>query len=267
MVAALVDSGPDGRWAESVVGDNALAAPELVLVETTNILRRLERRREITRIEANGAMRDLLRRDVELLPFGPFANRVWELRRNVSSQDAWYVAVAEAFGLPLATLDGRLRRVAGVGCRFLVADAGRGSANDKAVGGENLMTGTRGSGGVLEHDPTVWATPSVGGILDESILDEIVRRIVEVARPERIILFGSAARGEMDRHSDVDLMVVKGGVHRRHMAALIFEELRGVGAAVDVVVVTPEDVERYGDSPALVIKPALQDGKVVFEAA
>ena len=45
------------------------------------------------------------------------------------------------------------------------------------------------------------------------------------------------------------------------------EKLRGVGAAVDVVLVTPEDVERYGDSRALVIKPALREGKVVYEAA
>ena len=120
MVAALVDSGPDGGWAESVVSAETLAAPELFLVEATNILRRLERRGEITRIEANGAQRDLLRRDIELLPFAPFADRVWELRRNVSSYDAWYVAVAEAFGCPLATLDRRLSRAAGARCGFVV---------------------------------------------------------------------------------------------------------------------------------------------------
>lgn len=267
MVAALVDAGPEGRWAESVVGENALAAPELVLAEATSILRRLERRREISRIEANGAMRDLLRRDIELLPFAPFAQRVWELRYDLNIRDAWYVAVAEAFGLPLATLDGRLRRASGPRCRFVVAEAGRESAKGLAVRPENRVSGRRKRGGGREREPTVWATPSVGGILEESILEEIVRRIVEVARPERIILFGSAARGEMDPHSDVDLMVVKGGVHRRDTAVLILDELGGVGAAVDVVVVTPEDVERYGDSHALVIKPAMQEGKVVYEAA
>ena len=119
----------------------------------------------------------------------------------------------------------------------------------------------------MKREMAVWATPSSDGILDQATLDEIVRRIVEVARPERIILFGSAARGEMDRHSDVDLLVVKGRVHRRDTAALIFEKLRGVGAAVDVVVVTPEDVERYGNSHALVFKPALREGRVVYEAA
>ena len=103
--------------------------------------------------------------------------------------------------------------------------------------------------------------------LDQATLDDIIRRIVEVARPEKIILFGSAARGDMNRHSDVDLLVVKEGVHRRYLAGQIYENLYGVGAAVDVVVVTPADVERYRDSHALVIKPALQEGKVVYEAA
>ena len=104
-------------------------------------------------------------------------------------------------------------------------------------------------------------------MLDPSILDDIVRRIVEVAQPEQIILFGSAARGDMNRHSDVDLLIVKEGVHRRHLAGRIYENLYGVGAPVDVVVVTPADVERYKDSHALIIKPALQEGRVVYEAA
>ena len=104
-------------------------------------------------------------------------------------------------------------------------------------------------------------------MLAQQILDDIIRRIVEVAQPEKIILFGSAARGEMNRHSDVDLLVVKEGMHRRDMAGRIYENLWGVGAAVDVVVVTPADVERYKDSHALVIKPALREGRVVYEAA
>ena len=103
--------------------------------------------------------------------------------------------------------------------------------------------------------------------LDQAVLDEIVRRIVDVAQPERIILFSSAARGEMGRDSDVDLLVVKDGAHRRRLAARIYDRLYGVGVAVDVVVVTPADVERYGDSHALVIKPALRGGTVVYESA
>lgn len=105
------------------------------------------------------------------------------------------------------------------------------------------------------------------GALDPRVLDHIVRRVVEIAAPERIILFGSAARGEMGPHSDVDLLVVKDDVHRRRLAGDIYENLHGVGAPVDVVVVTSEDIERYADSHALVIKPALREGRVVYDAA
>ena len=105
------------------------------------------------------------------------------------------------------------------------------------------------------------------GMLDQSILDDIIRRVVEVAQPEQIILFGSAARGDMNPHSDVDLLVVKNGAHRRHLAKRIYKSLHGAGAPVDVVVVTPADVERYRNTHALVIKPALQEGRVVYETA
>jgi predicted nucleotidyltransferase len=102
--------------------------------------------------------------------------------------------------------------------------------------------------------------------LDQKTLDEIIRRIVEVAHPERIILFGSAARGEMGPNSDVDLLVIKSGAHRLDLAGQIYMKLHGVGEAVDVIVVTPEDIERYRDNSALVIAPALREGKVVYAA-
>ncbi len=120
VVAALVDSGPHGEWAESVVAANALAAPELVLAEATDILRRMERAEILSRIEANGAQADLLGMAIELFPFAPFARRVWELRSNLTSYDAWYVALAEALDCPLATLDGKLTRAPGPKCAFIV---------------------------------------------------------------------------------------------------------------------------------------------------
>jgi predicted nucleic acid-binding protein len=119
LVRALVDSGPDGQWAEAVVGAGDLHAPELVRVEATNVLRRLERAKEITTAAAIGAHEDLMELNLELLTYEPFAERVWELRHNLTSYDAWYVAVAEALGLPLATLDERLARTSGPTCDFL----------------------------------------------------------------------------------------------------------------------------------------------------
>ena len=103
-------------------------------------------------------------------------------------------------------------------------------------------------------------------MLDQDTLDSIVGRIVEVAQPERIILFGSAARGEMGRNSDVDLLIVKDGADALDLMARIYRRLHGVGAAVDAIVVSPADVERYKNSHALVIKPALREGRVVYEA-
>ena len=103
------------------------------------------------------------------------------------------------------------------------------------------------------------------GMLDQQTLDDIIRRIVEVAQPEKIILFGSAARGEMNRHSDVDLLIIKEGADALELMGDIYMNLDGVGAAVDAVVVTPDDVERYKDSHALIVKPALQEGRVVYE--
>jgi predicted nucleotidyltransferase len=103
--------------------------------------------------------------------------------------------------------------------------------------------------------------------LADDALAEIIRRIVRVAAPERIVLFGSAARGEAGPDSDLDLLVIKPGhYHRGRLTDAIYRSLIGVGQAVDVVVVTPEDVQRYRNALGLVIAPALREGRVVYAA-
>ncbi len=102
--------------------------------------------------------------------------------------------------------------------------------------------------------------------VNRKVLDKIVRRIVKIAKPEKIIMFGSAARGEMGPNSDVDLLIIKSGVHRRKLAMKIYRNLGAIGCPVDLVVVTPEDIKRYGDCPALVIEPALREGKLLYAA-
>ena len=119
LVAALVDGGPLGRWAEEVLLSGSLQAPALVHAEATNVFRRLERARLITTSEANAAHDDLLQLAIELFPFEPFAGRIWELRHDVTCCDAWYVALAEALELPIATLDESLSKSNGVTCKFL----------------------------------------------------------------------------------------------------------------------------------------------------
>lgn len=99
------------------------------------------------------------------------------------------------------------------------------------------------------------------------VLEDIIARVVAAAQPDRIILFGSSARGEMGPDSDVDLLVVKGGrFDRGRLTEQIYLQLRGAGEAIDVIVVTPEDVERYRDTPWSVIAPALREGRVVYAA-
>lgn len=96
-----------------------LHAPELVRAETLNVLRRLERAKQISTPEANAAYDDLMQLNLQEFAFEPFADRIWNLRHTVTSYDAWYVAVAEALRVPLATLDERLAKATGPACDFL----------------------------------------------------------------------------------------------------------------------------------------------------
>jgi hypothetical protein len=70
----------------------------------------------------------------------------------------------------------------------------------------------------------------------------------------------------MGPHSDVDVLVVKEDVHRRRLAQQIYRNLIGVGQPVDVVVVTPDDLEQYGETSTLIISPALNDGVEIYRA-
>ena len=119
VVAALVDSGPDGTWAEAVLAGGALAAPHLLPAEVSNILRRAANAGHITPDAAALAHANLLALRVDLYDYEPLAVRIWALGHNVSSYDAWYVALAESLDAPLATLDGALTRAPGPRCSFM----------------------------------------------------------------------------------------------------------------------------------------------------
>ena len=102
----------------------------------------------------------------------------------------------------------------------------------------------------------------------DKILQETLQRILEVAKPKKVILFGSAARGSMGANSDIDLLVVvPSGVHRRRTAQNIYQNMIGVGFAADIVVVTEDDVERYGNRPGMVIMQAVDEGRILYAAA
>lgn len=119
VVAALIDTGPAGTWAEALLTSDSLAAPHLMPVEVANILRRTVAAGEVSPDVAALAHADLLALRVELFPYAPFGERVWEMRENVTAYDAWYVAVAESLDAPVATLDTKLGRAPGPRCDFV----------------------------------------------------------------------------------------------------------------------------------------------------
>ena len=118
VVAALIDTGPFGRWAEGVLASGSLSAPHLLHIEVANVLRRSMAAGQISPDTASLAHADLLSLRVELFDYPTCAARVWELRSTHTAYDAWYVALAELLGSRLATLDLRLSRSPGARCEF-----------------------------------------------------------------------------------------------------------------------------------------------------
>jgi type I restriction enzyme S subunit len=104
------------------------------------------------------------------------------------------------------------------------------------------------------------------GKVDEKVLEQVVKRIVEAVAPEKIIVFGSAARGEMGPDSDLDLLIVKSGVHRLATAQMIEHSLIGITIPTDIVVATPKDIEAHKNTIGLIYRPALQEGKILYAA-
>jgi predicted nucleic acid-binding protein len=117
LVSQAVGTGP---WVRRAVAAEALAAPELMLFEAANLLRRLVLRGGRDAASASLAHADLLAMSVERYPYSFMARRAWQLRDNLTLFDASYVALAELLDAPLVTLDARLARATGPRCAFLV---------------------------------------------------------------------------------------------------------------------------------------------------
>lgn len=116
VIALLLDDGPAGRSAAERMIGPTLAAADLLPFEVANIIRRHELAGLIGTDQAVQAHADLLDLQIELWPYDLLAGRAWELRSNLTTYDASYVAVAELVDAPLLTLDARLARAPGIRC-------------------------------------------------------------------------------------------------------------------------------------------------------
>ncbi len=103
-------------------------------------------------------------------------------------------------------------------------------------------------------------------IVDENLLQEIVRRLVEAVDPDRIILFGSRARGDAHPDSDIDLLIVKDTGQPGHRRAIpAYRALSGLGVPKDIIWRTPAEVEDWSNVPTNVTTRALKEGKILYE--
>ena len=116
LVALLLDSGADGRWATDALTGAELLAPSLLAFETANIIRRHELAGLISADQAAQAHADLLDLSIEDWPYEILAPRTWQLRANLSIYDAGYVALAELTDATLVTLDRRIGAAPGLRC-------------------------------------------------------------------------------------------------------------------------------------------------------
>ena len=99
------------------------------------------------------------------------------------------------------------------------------------------------------------------------LISAVVEAIVAAASPHRVVLFGSHARGDAGPDSDLDFLVITApGTHRRDTAKAIYRRLAGLGHAVDVVVITTDDVTAYATASGLIISTALAEGCELYVA-
>ena len=111
-------------------------------------------------------------------------------------------------------------------------------------------------------------TMQTGIAIDDALIEEIVRRVLSVAHPDRIILFGSAAAGSMTRDSDIDLLVVEAQENdRRRESVQIGDALRGMGFPFDVLVISRDWFEASKNVVGGIAYPANKHGRVIYESA
>lgn len=120
IVAIVASSAAGTAGVAARIGDSALHAPAILPAEVDSALRGLERGRHLSRVHASAARAQAHRLPIELWPWELLADRAWELRENLTTYDAGYVALAERLGATLLTGDARLPTAPGLRCEIEV---------------------------------------------------------------------------------------------------------------------------------------------------
>jgi uncharacterized protein len=103
-------------------------------------------------------------------------------------------------------------------------------------------------------------------MIDDALIEEAARRIVETAPGARVILFGSHARGEATRDSDVDLLVIEPDVGDRNQEVVRLQRvLAPLRLPADIVVLSAQHVEEWGDVQSTMLHDALREGRVLAQ--
>ena len=124
VLSEVITAGPLAQEAAAVLAESEdHAAPEVVDVEVTGLIRHDAHRRVLDATRSQWALDQLRDWPGDRVPHRPFIGRVWQLRDNVRTTDAFYIALAEALDVPLVTLDQRLQRASEVACEVIVPGA------------------------------------------------------------------------------------------------------------------------------------------------
>lgn len=106
----------------------------------------------------------------------------------------------------------------------------------------------------------------MNAVVNDSLLNEITRRIVKIVDPEKIILFGSHGRQSAEAHSDLDILVVGPSAQPRLKRTVpLYLALSDILLPMDILMYTAEEVAEWRDVPQAVVTTALREGKVLYE--
>lgn len=99
----------------------------------------------------------------------------------------------------------------------------------------------------------------------DATLDKIIGKILEIITPEKMILFGSRAKGLNKEDSDYDILIITPGIqNKREISKKIYRNLLGTNASVDIIIEVPEIIEKYKNSVGYIYKNILQEGKIIY---